>query len=89
MIPSSKDGIKTSIITVTFDHFCQLSFDQKWKKIALSGGGRREAPMRIKITKQVTRTIEVTPVQKRKCPTGGKPQQSKIQNNVNIITKNK
>lgn len=45
--------------------------------------------MRIKITKQTTWTMEITPVQKRKCPTGGNPKQSIIKNTIHIITKHK
>lgn len=42
--------------------------------------------MKIKITKQITRTIEITPVQKRKRPTGGQaPQQSVILKALQII----
>lgn len=45
--------------------------------------------MKIKLTKQTTWTVETTPVQKRKRPTGGQaPQQSIFQKAIKIINKN-
>ena len=45
--------------------------------------------MKVKITKQIVWTVETAPVQKRKCPTGGKPQQNIILNAIRIITQHK
>lgn len=45
--------------------------------------------MKVKITKQTTWTVEIIPVQKRKRPTGGKPQQSTNLNTIQIITQHK
>lgn len=45
--------------------------------------------MKVKITRQTTWSVEITPAQKRKRPTGGKPQQSIIQKTIQIITQRK
>ena len=46
--------------------------------------------MKIKITKQTTRTVEITPVQKRKRSTGEQvPKQSVIQKAIQIINQRK